>query len=332
MTDNSAPDEAPLVSVVSVFFDRAALVAESIRSLLAQTYLNMEIIVIDDGSRDDTAAELRKFADPRLTVISRENRGFTASINEAVRASRGEYVAIHGSGDLSAPGRIERQARILRERPEVGVVGCLVENDDSFGPGARVYEPPAGLPFHETLLTRNLFTHGEAMFRRRLFDEVGGYREFFRFAQDRDLWLRISRLTDYAIVAELLYRRFKPPGGVSADPEKMMLQAYFSDFAVQCARAVDAGRPDPLARHGPAALFLRPRRADFARRLAWFGARLMMEGDVERGWRVVQQARRERLTRPVATVYALAAMHRRPFLWRRVGRPILAWRSQSFRR
>lgn len=289
------------------------------------------MIVVDDGSRDGTADELRKLGDPRLTVISRDNRGFVASINEAVRASGGAFVAVHGSGDLSTPDRITKQAQVLRDRPEVGVVGCWVDNDETHGPGTSIFKAPAGLPFHETLFKRALFTHGEVMFRRALYDEVGGYREFFRFAQDRDLWLRISRLADYAIVPEILYRRFKPPGGVSADTEKLVLQAYLSDFAVQCARVVDAGGRDPIERHGHLAPFLRDRPADFARKLAWFGARLMTSGEVERGWQVIVRAREERLSRQVASIYALAAMHRNPVLWERVGLPMLTRRVQSVR-
>lgn len=322
---------APLVSVVSAFYNRAGAVAESVGSLLAQTYPNLEVIVVDDGSRDGTADALRRLDDPRLTVISRENRGFVASMNEAIRASRGEIVAVHGSGDLSLPDRIARQAQVLRDRPEVGVVGCWVENDDTELGSTRLFKAPDGLPFHETLLGRNLFTHGEAMFRRSLYDRVGGYREFFRFAQDRDLWLRISKHADYAIVPDVLYRRFKPPGGVSNDPEKLVMQAYLSDFAVQCARAVDAGEPDPVERHGHLAGFLRERPAGFARKLAWFGARLMTQGDLERGWALVRRARAERLSRPVAIVYALAATHRSPALWNRVGRPILTRRLAGFR-
>lgn len=330
MTNTDMNGGMPLVSVVSSFYNREGAVGASIGSLLAQTYPNLEIVVVDDGSLDGTAATLRKFDDPRIKIISRPNRGFVASMNEAVAASQGEFVAVHGSGDLSLYERIARQAAVLCARPEVGVVGCWVENDEAYGSGTRIYKAPSGLPFHQTLLTRNLFTHGEAMFRRSLYDQVGGYREFFHFAQDRDLWLRISRLADYAIVPEVLYRRFKPESGISTNPDKMVLQAYLSDFAVQCARAVDAGERDPVERHGHLAGFLRERPAAFARKLAWYGAKLMAAGDVERGWQVIRRARQEQTTPQVAMIHALAATHRHPLLWRHVGRPLLARRLASF--
>ncbi|MBB5699299.1 glycosyltransferase [Sphingomonas yantingensis] len=323
--------DVPLVSVVSAFYNRAGRVAESIGSVLAQDYPALEVIVVDDGSRDDTVGELRKIADSRLTIIHRENRGFVASMNEAIAASRGAFVAVHGSGDLSLPGRIARQAKILTEQAEVSVVGCWVDNEETGGAGSRTFKPPRGLDFHKTLLSRGLFTHGEVMFRRSHFDAVGGYRDFFRFAQDRDLWLRMSRLGGYEIVPEILYRRYKPEGGVSADPEKLLLQAYLSDFAVQCARIVDAGGRDPIDRHGGAAAFLRTPSPMFARKLAWFGARMMVEGDVAQGWLIVERAHREHPGRQVRMIRALAALHDRPALWARIGRPVLARRLRQFR-
>lgn len=323
--------DLPRVSVVSAFYNRGSRVRESVGSLLAQTYPNLEVVIVDDGSTDDTLAELRAFDDPRLTILSRANRGFVASINEAIRASSGAFVAIHGSGDISFPDRIARQAQVMIDDPATGVVGCWVEDDETVGEGTLVFRPPAGLPFHQALLTRNLFTHGESMFRRALYDQVGGYREFFRYAQDRDLWLRISRHAEYAIVPDILYRRFKPAGGVSADPQKLVLQAYLSDFAVQCARAVDRGEADPLERHGYLAAFLRQRPERLGRKLAWYGARLMVQGDFARGWPVIEQARSEAGSWQVRMIHALAGLHTSPFLWERIGRPILTRRLAFFR-
>ncbi|WP_296222920.1 glycosyltransferase [uncultured Sphingomonas sp.] len=321
----------PLVSVVSAFYNRAGRVAESIGSVLAQDYPNLEVIVVDDGSRDDTLGKLRKLDDPRLRIITRENRGFVASMNEAIAASRGDFIAVHGSGDLSLPGRIVQQAKVLVDSPDIGVVGCWVDNDETDGPGSRLFKAPRGLDFHATLLSRGLFTHGEVMFRRAPFDAVGGYRDFFRFAQDRDLWLRMSRLCGYDIVPEILYRRYKPEGGVSADPAKLLLQAYLSDFAVQCARIVDGGGRDPIDQYGAPAAFLRRPSPMFARKLAWFGARMMVEGKVEQGWPIVERAHAEYPGRQVRMIRALAALHDRPAMWARIGRPILARRLRQFR-
>ncbi|MEG3167877.1 glycosyltransferase [Sphingomonas sp. LB3N6] len=316
--------------MVSAFYNRGPAVAESVGSLLSQSHEDLEVIIVDDGSRDDTVAELHALDDPRLRIITRENRGFVASMNEAIAASTGEIVAVHGSGDISLPNRIARQAACLSENANIGVLGCWVETDATGSGDPWLYRPPTGLPFHETLLKRNLFTHGEVMFRRSLYDKVGGYRDFFRFAQDRDLWLRMSRLCDYAIVPEVLYRRFKPEGGVSSDPGKMLLQSYLADFAVQCARVVDAGGKDPIERHGHLAPFLREPSEMLARKLAWHGAHRMVQGDIEQGWAIVKRANREGSARQLRMITALAALHLNPVLWRSVGRPMLERRMKQF--
>lgn len=323
---------APLVSIVSVFHKRADQVADSVGSVLDQDYPALEIIVVDDGSEDGTLERLRQIRDPRLTLISRENRGFVASMNEAIGASRGDFVAVHGAGDLSLPGRIAQQAAVLSERSGITAVGCWVDNDETDGIGSRLFKPPRGLDFHSTLLSRGLFTHGEVMFRRTHFDVVGGYRDFFQFAQDRDLWLRMSRLGGYDIVPEVLYRRYKRKDGVSSDPQKLLLQTYLSDFAVQCARIVDAGGCDPIDQYGHLAAFLRTTSPMFARKLAWLGARTMVDGDVEQGWSIVERAYSEHPGRQVRMIRALAALYDRPVLWARIGRPILSRRLQQLRR
>lgn len=130
--------------MVSAFYNRASAVMESVGSLLAQTYENLEIIVVDDGSRDDTVGQLRQLQDSRIRIISRENRGFVASMNEAILASSGEIIAVHGSGDISLPQRISRQVECLQGNPEIGVVGCWVETDATGGGDSWIYRPALG--------------------------------------------------------------------------------------------------------------------------------------------------------------------------------------------
>lgn len=170
------------------------------------------------------------------------------------------------------------------------------------------------------------------MFRRSLYDKAGGYREFFQFAQDRDLWLRISRFSEYAIVPEVLYRRFKPPGGVSSDPGKLILQSYLADFAVQCANIVDAGGKDPIERYGYLASFLRKPSEMLARKLAWHGAHMMVQGDLSQGWEIVKRANREGDNWQLRMIQALAALHHNPVLWRSFGKPVLERRMRQFQK
>lgn len=244
------------VSAISVFHNRSAFVARSIESLLDQTHPDYEVIVVDDGSTDDTWAEIDRFDHARLIKVRQANMGFTRSIDRTIRSSRGRFIAVHGAGDVSLPTRLERQAALL-ENAEVALASCFIAAADN------VYRPagwdrPAPVPLGPAVSRRNPFSHGEVMYRRDIYDAVGGYRPFFRFAQDRDLWLRMGELGGYAVANEVLYRRYYVPGSVRKDIDHAIQQKRFSAYAAECARIrkatgqdpVDAGTADLQARSG----------------------------------------------------------------------------------
>ena len=319
----------PLVSVVSVYYNRADHVEESVKSLLDQDYQNLEIVLVDDGSTDDTYEKLSFFADDKVTVVTHENKGFVNSIKDALATVSGDYVAIHGSGDISMPSRIREQASVLISNEEIGVVGCHILAAKNFGSADHVVKMPSDLPFRNTLKKRNLFSHGEVMFRRSTYLQAGGYRSLFTYAQDRDLWLRMSLHCDYAIVPEVLYKRKILPSGVGSTLSKLKLQAYLSDFAVQCAQAVDNGLEDPVEKFGPLSLFYRRSSPALANRFASVGIRWMVLKDEAEGWSLLEAAKREAVTPHVLLYYALGAMRKSTFLWRRIVKPLLVRRLDA---
>ncbi len=270
------PANPPKVSCVTVFYNRGDLLDGSVGSLLEQTLRDLEIIVVDDGSSDDTAERLAAKSDPRLKAVFQENIGFTASMNRAIRASAGEYVAVHGAGDVSHPDRLALQAAYLDAHPDVGAVGCRrAENGRPTGPSDVVERGP----MLDIMLRRNPFSHGEVMFRRSLFDRVGGYREAFRFAQDRDLWLRMGRYCDYAVLPQLLYYRSYFAGGVTKTPRSLYLQTKLSQFAVQNAQDVDAEGRDLFDRLGPSAFLLGRRQKSLAHKYTLWGLRALRDDE-----------------------------------------------------
>lgn len=245
-----------LVSILTVYYNRADQVKESIQSLLDQTYSSTEIIIVDDGSTDRTLEVLNTFSDPRIRIISHSNRGFTRSIIEAVKQSKGELIAIHGSGDISFPERIEEQARLLQNNEEIGVVGCMVENQNTVtGTTALYHKFKDGEEAISQLMSNNIYTHGEVMFRRSVYEQAGGYRELFKFTQDYDLWLRMALITKFATVKKLLYRRYTLPDGVSASIDKMMVQQYLAEFGRQCIEMRIKTGQDYIDRYGAHSLF-----------------------------------------------------------------------------
>lgn len=243
------------VLIVSVFYNRESLVESSVKSVVNQMTNDMHLILVDDGSTDSTLCQLKLWEAENVTVIGQANMGFVKAINKAIAAIDSSYIAIHGAGDRSLPGRFKKQASVLDGDPRIGVVGChylsRVEGSTMSGRVvmSRISEHP------ETLMVRtNPFSHGEVMFRRSLFEGVGGYREFFTYAQDRDLWCRLSHLCMFKVIQETLYERLAYlPGSVSGNPEKSVRQRYLSAFAVHCHKERIRNKRDPLTELGQAA-------------------------------------------------------------------------------
>ncbi|SKB98316.1 Glycosyltransferase involved in cell wall bisynthesis [Parapedobacter luteus] len=225
----------PLVSIVCGYYNRENYVDESVSSLINQTYPNLEILIFDDCSTDNTYEKLKAFEnkDNRIRIIKHEkNKGFVKGIIDTINTAKGEYIAIHGSGDYSYPQRIERQVNVLQTMPNVGVVGCFVKNDKLVGSEIQVsiLDKKINGNCTELLQKTNPFTHGEVMYRKRLYYEAGGYRAFFQFSQDYDLWTRMSLKCDFFNVQEILYRRFLLSDGASSLPSKRLKQEMYAEI------------------------------------------------------------------------------------------------------
>ncbi|MCD0486867.1 glycosyltransferase [Pedobacter sp. MC2016-14] len=235
-------EKQPLVSIISGYYNRENYVDESILSLINQTYEHIEIIIFDDLSTDNTYEKLRVFEekDSRVKVIRHEkNKGFVKGLIDAIAVSKGDYIAIHGSGDFSYPERINEQVEILNLHQGVGVVGCTIENLDliksgnSYSHSAKIEGKAFFGNAREILAKKNMFSHGEVMIRRKHYDMVGGYRDIYKFSQDYDLWCRMSFVCDFYIVPKLLYRRYILSDGASFVFNKVLIQRMLAEFIRQ---------------------------------------------------------------------------------------------------
>jgi len=110
-----------MISVVIAVYNGEAYVADAIRSVLAQAGVELELIVVDDGSTDATPGITRGFSDPRLTVLRQENRGVAAARNAGIARARGEFIAFLDADDVWLPTKLQRQMQLFSERPEVGL-------------------------------------------------------------------------------------------------------------------------------------------------------------------------------------------------------------------
>lgn len=223
-------------SIVTVYYNREDLIDESISSITEQLTPERELIIIDDGSTDRTYERLCKYSSSNVKVINKKNSGFTDSIKKAIDLCKGEYIAVHGSGDFSLEGRFAEQEKCLDLNPQIGLCSSLVETINS--KDDQENKIVTGTAFSgsatSTLLKKNFIVHGSVMFRKSLYENVGGYRSSFEFAQDRDLWIRMSRVCDFLILDSVLYSKYKMvEGSVSISPEKIFKQRIFSNYAVE---------------------------------------------------------------------------------------------------
>ncbi len=238
-------EKTPQVSVLMSVYNGEEQLAASLKSILQQTLEDLELIVVDDGSTDDSAALLATCDDPRLRVITQANHGLTVSLNRAAGAARGKYLARMDVGDYSQSRRLEQQVRFLDAHPEVAACGTRTAWTDAAGEvigTSQVITAPAAL--RRGLLKANLLSHGSALIRREAFNAVGGYREFFRYAQDYDFWLRLSERYDLSNLEEVLYHWQVAPGSISA--AHYALQQAYRRLAMESAVARRSGRPDPI--------------------------------------------------------------------------------------
>lgn len=203
--------DAPVISVVMSVYNGEKYLRESVNSILNQTYENFEFIIINDGSNDASLDILGEYQsrDNRLLIVNQENIGLTRSLNRAIKLTVSQYIARQDADDTCAASRLEKQLRYMESHPEVAVVGCLADVFDTNGVIHRSTDPkfklsPSGIKRY--LAKKNLFMHGSAMMRKSCLAKVGFYREFFRHSQDYDLWLRLSKHSDLAILPEHLYQ------------------------------------------------------------------------------------------------------------------------------
>jgi glycosyltransferase involved in cell wall biosynthesis len=215
----------PAVSVLMSVHNGAPWVSEAVASVLGQTDRDLELIVVDDGSTDDTPARLTAVADPRLRLHRQPRTGLTRALNRALSLARAALVARLDADDLALPERLARQRAFLAAHPEVGLLGTAAREDDAAGAPVRVVRPPGDDPaLRRALIRANPFVHSSVMARRELLTHVGGYDETLDVAQDYDLWMRLARHTRLANLDEVLVVRRLGSRRVSVEREEDRLR------------------------------------------------------------------------------------------------------------
>jgi glycosyltransferase involved in cell wall biosynthesis len=199
-----------LVSVIIAAFNAEQFIGRTLASAQGQTYPNLEIIVVDDGSTDDTAKLIEDAArrDRRLRLLRQENRGVAAARNRGAVESGGAMVAPLDADDLWHPRKIERQVEELAAGGErVGLVytwSLLIDADDFILDRGNLTATKSGNVQQSLLLGNFIGNASTPLIRRKYFEQVGGYNEELRYCEDFDLYLRLSEICDFRALCEPL--------------------------------------------------------------------------------------------------------------------------------
>jgi glycosyltransferase involved in cell wall biosynthesis len=194
----------PLISVVMPVHNARPFLGESIRSILEQTFSDFEFVILDDASADGSVELLREwsFRDKRIHLHESKKRlGLSGSSNAVVAKARASIVARMDADDIAHPDRLRRQWNIMEGRPDVAVIGALCNGIDASGREVRPRD-------RWRLVRRSVyvpFPHGSAMFRREVFDQVGGYDETVNSGEDQDLFSRMAGRGRVLTLPDVLY-------------------------------------------------------------------------------------------------------------------------------
>lgn len=210
----------PTVSILMPVYNGAAYLRESLDSVLQQTCHDFELIIIDDGSRDESARIIQSMNDHRIRFYKQDNRGLAATLNRAIELSRGEYLARQDQDDVSLPLRLEKQLRYMVSHPHCGLLGTWAEIVSGTEKTGRAHRHAAeNYCLNFDLLFDNPFVHSSAMLRKSAVEAVGMYSTdpSRQPPEDYELWSRLSRKWEVSNIPEVLHIYREIPTSMSRD-------------------------------------------------------------------------------------------------------------------
>ncbi len=228
----------PKVSVVMCVYNDEDYIREAVDSILNQTFRDFEFIIVNDGSTDRTPEILRSYDDSRIILLDNEkNIGISGSMNRGLKIARGEYIAHLGGDDISLPERLEKQVRFLDENPDIGFISSsaiLIDKNGKEIKQSILATEDKELRSRIVERKDTTFWHTSNMIRQEVIRKVGGYREWFRYATDYDLWLRMLEHCNASNIAKPLCKVRIVSNSVSTG--KKQEQRGYVNFAVLFAK------------------------------------------------------------------------------------------------
>lgn len=218
-----------LVSVIVPIYNRENLVGRTLDSILSQTYPNIEVIAVNDGSTDGSLAILKKYAEnhpEKIVIVDQLNAGQVCARNNGIKHARGEYIAFLDSDDTWDPQKLTKQLPLFKGN--VGLVYCGIHEVGQNGNVLKTVPCEHGLRgnIYQQLLIKNRMTGGTVVVSKRALEVAGWFDESFQAAENWDLWIRIARLFSVDYIDEPLLNYLKHPGNMSSNSQKMSTASW----------------------------------------------------------------------------------------------------------
>lgn len=221
----------PLVSIVTPTYNQAEYLAETIDSVLSQTYQNIEYIVIDDGSTDNTQEVLKRY-DGRIRHERHANIGQAQTLNKGWSLSKGKYIGYLSSDDLLYKNAVSELVELLENNPSLI---CVFPDSNLIDEFSRVAKSNVCRPFDlsDTLVRQECYIGPGAIFRKTAFDSLGGWRPDLKLAPDREFWIRISSLGKIQMCDSVL-------AGYRMHPDSISYKDVSEDVSREYLRVLDS--------------------------------------------------------------------------------------------
>lgn len=237
---NIASDKK-MLSIIIPSYNHEKYISESIQSVISQTYQNWELIIVDDGSKDNSVNIIKKYTNERIHLIEQKNQGAHNAINRGLLEAKGDYLAILNSDDVYEPNRFKVMIAEMEKFPEIGFLCSYIRVINSDGKNLGVKQgwknmepwivPNKELSFAATddfklnlIMANFISTTSNFLFTKKLYDKIGGMRNL-RFAHDWDFALRAAEVTECKIIEKpLLKYRIHDSNTISSDRKWMLFE------------------------------------------------------------------------------------------------------------
>ncbi|MEA5622625.1 glycosyltransferase family A protein [Nostoc sp. UHCC 0251] len=214
----------PKISVVIPAYNAMTYLSETLDSVLSQAFIDFEVLIINDGSTDHIVSWASEITDPRVRLISQENKGLPGARNTGITYAQGEYIAFLDADDLWDPSKLKKQVDCFEKNPEVGLVYTWTTLIDSSKRtlGIEFNWDLEGRIWEQMLVTDVVGNGSSAMVRRACFNTVGNFDTSLTSVEDWDMWIRIAKHYPFAVVKEYLTLYRQHPNSMSKNRQKIL--------------------------------------------------------------------------------------------------------------